>query len=258
MHDYLSKIIEKTHESLQRLKQQFADFTVHEREIKSLKKALSHSTIDIIAEIKRHSPSLGKLASITNPLELVNTYVSAKASAISVLTNEYGFSGSINDLQQIATALNDTEVAVLRKDFIIDPIQIIESVQCGADALLLIVAVTQEKTESLLKFCRTCGIEALVEVHNKNELDYALSIGAEIIGVNNRNLTTFEIDTTIALNLKPYIPNHIISVAESGIKNAEIAKQYIEAGFNALLIGEALVTAADPKKFIQEIYANSY
>jgi indole-3-glycerol phosphate synthase len=142
-------------------------------------------------------------------------------------------------------------VPILRKDFIIDEVQIAEAVMNGADAILLIVAVLGEKTKSLLNSAKKMGIDVLVEVHDEAELKIAIESGAEIIGVNNRDLTTFEIDTDRAIKLLDKIPNHIIRVAESGILDPMIAQAYHQAGFDAVLIGEALVKSNNPADFIE-------
>jgi len=220
---------------------------------KSFKNALQSKKISVIAEIKRKSPSKGDLAIIPNPAELAADYMSGGASAISVLTDTHGFNGDIHEMQEIANKAKDTNVAILRKDFILDEIQIAESAAFGANAVLLIVAVLGNKTETLLTYSKTIGIDALIEVHNREELDYAVEIGAEIIGVNNRNLLTFEVDVENAVRLKSFIPDHIVSVAESGIHSLELAQQYASLGYNALLIGEALVKSTTPKLFIDSI-----
>ena len=217
---------------------------------KKFSKALQKSTLAVIAEIKRRSPSMGVLASIADPVSLANNYVSGGASAISILTDEVFFGGQLTDLSQVRHALPD--VPLLRKDFIIDPIQIAEAVLAGADAVLLVVAVLGNNTQYMLHEAARLGVEALVEVHTRAELDIALASGAEIIGINNRDLATFKIDTERAFELIKEIPEHIITVAESGILVASLAKQYHQVGFSAVLIGEALVKSANPAAFIQE------
>ncbi|OGT48862.1 MAG: indole-3-glycerol phosphate synthase [Gammaproteobacteria bacterium RIFCSPHIGHO2_12_FULL_41_15] len=259
MNNYLTKILEHTRQSIEQL-QFYSDPEASQRyrEIKSLKNALSHPHIDIIAEVKRSSPSQGDFADIDDPIALVQQYAEGGASAISVLTNEVGFKGTIRDLQQVSQALRDSPIAVLRKDFIIDPLQILESFHYGADALLLIVSISKKNTELLLKVCHQYGLQALVEVHNREELDYALSIGADIIGINNRDLNTFSVDVNLGLTLKPHIPEHVITVAESGISDHVIAKRYIDAGFDALLIGETLVKSDHPQQMIKSIKQHEY
>lgn len=203
----------------------------------------------VIAEIKRRSPSKGMLAAITNPQELAHNYINGNASALSVLTDKQFFGGSLDDLKNIA---NISSIPILRKDFILDPIQIAESINAGADAILAIVSILNNKTKLIIDSAAQFGIDVIVEVHNKTELDLALSAGATIIGVNNRNLNTFDIDLENSLKLIQQIPNDVIKIAESGIHNPVVARQYYEHGFDAVLIGEALVTSPDPENFIQE------
>lgn len=219
--------------------------------IKNFKQALCCSSIAVIAEIKRKSPSKGVLASISNPTALAELYVSGGANALSVLTDELFFGGHANDLRQVANRLRAQPQPILRKDFIIDEIQIAEAIAMGADAILLIVAVLKEKTKVMLDYAKKMGVHALVEVHDNHELEIALASGAEIIGVNNRDLTTLQVDTQRAFKLLEYIPKDIVKVAESGILTPELAGEYYRAGFNAVLIGEALVKSADPTDFIQ-------
>ncbi|HBI22597.1 MAG TPA: indole-3-glycerol phosphate synthase TrpC [Legionella sp.] len=217
---------------------------------KRFARALRGPTLGVIAEIKRKSPSKGTLALISDPPSLAQAYVAGGAHAISVLTDEPFFAGNLTDLKQVATALRGQPTPVLRKDFIIDEIQIAESILAGADAILCIVAILGSKTKQILDAAHRMGLEALVEVHSQNELDIALASGAQIIGINNRDLTTFAIDTEQAIRLIDSIPPSIIRVAESGILMPELAQTYYHAGFDAVLIGEALVTSNKPGAFI--------
>lgn len=222
------------------------------RSCKSLQAALTQSSLAVIAEIKRQSPSKGKLAAIADPLLLAKRYVTGGASAISILTDELFFNGRLTDLTSVANAIALSSVPILRKDFIIDEIQLTESYHAQADAVLLIVAVLKEKTTKMLEYVHGLGLEALVEVHKQDELELALASGAKIIGINNRDLTTFVVDTSHALKLGKAIPPSIIKVAESGIATPEMARAYREAGFDAVLIGEALVKAESPELFIRD------
>lgn len=219
---------------------------------KSFKSALKGNQLAVIAEIKRKSPSKGALADITDPLALASTYQEHGASAISILTDTPFFGGGLADLQQVATHLATCKIPLLRKDFMIDNIQLAEARLAGADAVLAIVAILGHKTKALLNDAKALGLDVLVEVHDEAELDLALSIGAEIIGINNRNLQTMTIDTKQALRLVDRIPNDIVKVAESGILVTSLAKQYRQAGFDAVLIGEALVKSENPGAFIRE------
>jgi indole-3-glycerol phosphate synthase len=212
------------------------------------KTALTTDKLAIIAEIKRRSPSKGNLAEIADPIKLAEEYAKGGANALSILTDKEFFAGSIEDLSIVA---KETTLPILRKDFIIDPLQIAEAVYAGADAILLIVAALGKNTKALLAETKRLGLSALVEVHNEAELNIALESGAEIIGINNRDLTTFIIDTHTALHLGEKTPKNIIKIAESGILHAHLAHTYYQAGFNGVLMGEALVTSADPAAFIR-------
>lgn len=218
---------------------------------KSFKAALCAPTLAVIAEIKRKSPSKGALATITDPLALAQTYIAGGANALSILTDEKFFAGHLQDLTTVAQAIEDSPVPILRKDFLIDPVQIAEAIFAGANAILLIVAVLKQDIKMMLKQARALNIDALVEVHDQEELRLALDAGAEIIGINNRDLSTFEVDIERAKKLGAQIPATIIKVAESGIAEPQIARQYAKAGFNAVLIGEALVKSSHPETFIR-------
>lgn len=241
MHNRLQKILAEKAQELARLK----------CPRKSLKAALRQTQLSVIAEIKRASPSKGELAEISDPCALAERYVAGGAAAISVLTDQPFFGGCLEDLENVSKALRYHPQPILRKDFLIDPLQIAEAFFKGADAVLLIVAVLGDQTAEFLKVTKSYGMEALVEVHTLAELELAIAAGAEMIGINNRNLETFEIDIETAFKLKAALPAHIISVAESGILEANLAGQYRQAGFDAVLIGEALVKASSPEVFLE-------
>lgn len=188
-------------------------------------------------------------------------YVEGGANAISILTDELFFGGNIEDLKIVSSALTHPlessptaqqakQIPLLRKDFIIDEIQIAQAINAGADAILLIVAVLGTRTQKLLDCAKKMGIDVLVEIHDETELKIALESGAEIVGINNRNLSSLEVDTNRALKLAHDIPPHIIRVAESGILEPKIAQTYHQAGFDAVLIGEALVKSKNPAEFM--------
>lgn len=238
--NYLEAIVERKKQEIDKLKRK-----------KRFKEALKEPGLSLIAEIKRRSPSRGVFKEIADPLLLAKKYVEGGAAALSILTDREGFGGSLRDLQLVAQA--DLGVPLLRKDFILEPIQLEETVKAGADVTLLIVALLKKRTKELLKNARDLGLEALVEVHNREELDIALEAGAEIIGVNSRNLSTFTVDLETALSLAPLIPNSLVKVAESGIKTVEDAQRVYRAGYDAALVGEALVRAEDPEKLIREM-----
>lgn len=223
----------------------------HSKQVISFKQAMKAAKLAVIAEIKRQSPSKGVLAPISNPNVLAERYISSGANALSVLTDKQFFGGSLNDLIQVANLAAKKNIPVLRKDFIIDKIQIAEATLAGASAILLIVAVLGHKTKALINFARSLELDILVEVHDEDELQIALSSGADIIGINNRNLKTFAVDTEHALTLGEKIPDHIIKIAESGITQPTLAKRYHDAGFHAVLIGETLVKSDNPKQFIE-------
>jgi len=203
--------------------------------------ALKGKPMRLIAEVKQASPSRGILCPNFNPTELATTYAQGGANAISVLTEVNYFKGSIDHLAAIREVV---KLPLLRKDFIFDPYQVYESRAYGADALLLIVAIlSQEQLKELLSIGHSLGLKCLVEVHNKTDVERALLSGAEIIGINNRDLSTFTIDINTTGQLRPLIPRQKIVVAESGIKSRKDIEKLMDWRVNAVLIGEALVTA---------------
>lgn len=222
------------------------------RQSKNFKQVLSCASGAVIAEIKRRSPSKGALATISNPVALAEVYSQNGANALSILTDETFFSGHLNDLISVAEALKFKPQPILRKDFILDEVQIAEAVYAGADAILAVVAVLKNDTKKILDFAKNMEIQVLVEIHDQLELEIAMAADAEIIGVNNRDLNTFEVNTDRAFELLEYIPKHVVKVAESGIFTPDLARAYFQAGFNAVLVGEALVTSSDPGSFIQK------
>lgn len=216
---------------------------------------LKKEGLAVIAEIKRKSPSKGILNPHIDPVELAKKYVAGGASAISVLTDEEGFGGRLEDLKAVVEACPG--IPVLRKDFIIDIKQLYETARAGAHAVLLIVAVLGDRLPEFIRAAKYYGLEALVEVHDLEELKLAQEAGSRIIGVNNRNLSTFEISLETAKNLSSHFLPHIITVAESGIESAEHAAIMHRAGYDAILVGEALVKATDPQPLIEEM-RNAY
>lgn len=215
----------------------------------SFKDALTAPGLSVIAEIKRKSPSKGHISEIRDPVALAQSYQAGSASAISVLTDKEGFGGSLHDLSAVSAACPN--MPVLRKDFIVHPLQLIESMRAGADAVLLIVAVLQQQTADFIKEAKRLHLDVLVEVHTEAELEIALNAEADIIGINNRNLNTFEVDLKTAEHLVKNIPAGIIKVAESGIKRPEDTRLMHELGFDAVLIGEALVQCNEINAFIR-------
>ena len=217
-------------------------------------KALSSSSsIAVIAEIKRQSPSAGVISQIIDPERLASTYAKGGASAISVLTDADGFGGSLQDLERVSKSV---VVPVLRKDFIIHPLQIAEAKLAGAKAVLLIAAIFHQNLErfkTLIHETARMGLEALVEIHTEEELALSIEAGAKILGVNQRNLNTFSMHPELFESLAKHIPSHMIRVAESGIRNADDAKRVQDLGYHALLVGEALVRSPYPDLLIQKL-----
>jgi len=206
------------------------------------------SNVAVIAELKKASPSKGILRHDFDPLVLLETYVENGASAISVLTDEKYFQGRLGYLEQVSHFRETSrwDFGILRKDFVIDPYQVYETRACGADALLLIMAVlTDAEINDLLGLTRQLGMEGLVEVHNHVELRRALTLRPRLIGVNNRDLRDFSVDLDTCLSLRPSVPDDICFVAESGIHRREDVDRLGRAGVDAILVGESLITAPD-------------
>jgi indole-3-glycerol phosphate synthase len=213
--------------------------------------AVDGTTIRIIAEMKRASPSRGLLRQQYRRQEIARAYESAGAAALSVLTEELYFLGSLDDLSRAREAV---ELPVLRKDFILDDYQVYESVAAGADALLLIVAALDDGVlRNLLELATRLRIAALVEVHTQEELDRALDAGARILGVNNRDLKTLEVNLGTSFRLRSRIPSTCLAVSESGIQTPDDVQRLDEAGFDAILIGERLMAAPEPGKALAEL-----
>lgn len=213
--------------------------------------ALAKTGMQIIAEVKRSSPSKGVLAEINNPAELAEKYESAGAAVISVLTERRRFGGSPSDLREVKKIV---KVPVLRKDFIVTEYQVLESRALGADLLLLIVAaLSAQQLSDYQSLAHDLGMSVLVEVHDENELQRAVDLGAKIIGVNARNLKTLDIDSEAFARLLPLIPNDRIRVAESGISSREQVAAAERSGAQAILVGETLVRAVDPALAIQTL-----
>lgn len=198
------------------------------------------STIEVIAEIKRASPSKGDLAPIENPAALAQTYEAAGASAISVLTEQRKFKGSLEDLVAVRAAVS---IPVLRKDFVSLEQQVLEARAYGADLVLLIVAgLEQSKLEKLARFVESFGMTPFVETHSAEEVQIAIDSGAKLIGINARDLSTFETDRQLFETLVGSLPADCIAVAESAVRNTEDVSAYAKAGADMVLVGEALVT----------------
>lgn len=211
----------------------------------------STTELAVIAEIKRRSPSKGDLAAGLDPAHVAKAYALGGAACLSVLTDERWFGGSAEDLQ---VARKSVPIPVLRKDFTVDPRDVARARAMGADAVLLIVAALDD--HQLVDFhaiAGELGMDALVEVHDERELERALAVGADLIGVNQRDLVTFEVDTERAVRVGSAMPEGVVRVAESGIRGAEDARRLVDAGFHAVLVGESVVTAGDPARSVADL-----
>ncbi|MBN1855337.1 MAG: indole-3-glycerol phosphate synthase TrpC [Dehalococcoidia bacterium] len=220
----------------------------------NLAHALRGNGVSVIAEIKKSSPSRGVFNHRFQPVKLASTYVASGASAISILTEPRYFGGSLGILQRVVQALGDDRPPILRKDFIVDPYQVFEARAFGADCILLIVALLDSRLlRELLQLSHELGMYCLVEVHNDSELDRALESGALIIGINNRDLQTFEVDLKTFEQLRPRIPASYIVVSESGIHGRDDVERLRAVGVDAVLVGEALMTADDVGAKLEEL-----
>ena len=205
----------------------------------------------VIAEVKKASPSKGILCADFNPARIAAEYRRGGASAISVLTDESFFQGSLTDLESVRTAV---DLPVLRKDFTIASAHIVEAAAHGADAILLIAAILSEsELRDFRESAASFGMAALVEVHNRHELHVAVASGAEIIGVNNRNLSSFEVTLDTSLELAEHMPSGALLVSESGIHNATDIARLRAVGYTAFLVGEHLMKSGDPAAAIQQL-----
>ena len=214
----------------------------------SLHSALRAQGMSVIAEIKRASPSRGRFPVIVEPSDVAHDYVAGGAAAISVLTDAPFFQGSLDDLQNAARVAHGAErpVPVLRKDFVVDPYQIVEARAYGADAILLIVAALDDAAlAELLNAAREWRMDALVEVHDEREMERAVRAGVMVVGINNRDLKTFKVDLGVTERLAPRAPAHAVVVAESGVFGSAEVRRLQDAGAHAVLVGEGLITAPD-------------
>lgn len=218
----------------------------------SFKKNISRPHhVNLIAEIKKASPSKGILRGDFNPVKIAMTYQAHGASAISVLTDERFFEGKLEHIKMVKEAVS---LPVLRKDFIIDEYQIYESVACGADAIILIAdLLSDSEMTGFYQLAASLGLDVLLEVHNEEDMEKAIATGGDIIGVNNRDLHTFKVDLAVTQKLMRLIPAHKIKVSESGIKSYEDVMFLKSLGINAILIGEAFMESPDIAAKMHEI-----
>jgi len=220
---------------------------------RALAQALRGPGVGLIAEVKKASPSRGLLRADFDPVSLAKTYAAAGAAAISVLTEERHFQGSLDHLRAIREVCPDGP-PLLRKDFLFDEYQLYESRCAGADAVLLIAAIPEPALlRELIAVSRSLGMDSLVEVHDEYELERALAAGAQIVGINNRDLRTFQVDLSTTERLAPLVPDGRTFVAESGIFSRADIERLAAGGVDAVLIGEALVTAPDPATKVREL-----
>jgi indole-3-glycerol phosphate synthase len=212
---------------------------------------LSRNEMNVIAEVKRSSPSKGNLAPITDPAALAEKYQEAGAAAVSVLTEQRRFGGSLADLDAVRSRI---EIPVLRKDFMVDEYQFLEARAHGADIVLLIVAaLSKSQLKDFYDLATELGMASLIEVHTQSELESAMDISPRIVGVNSRNLKTLEVSASVFEELIPAIPSTVIRVAESGISTRADVAQAQKAGATAILVGESLVKSGDPISAMREL-----
>jgi indole-3-glycerol phosphate synthase len=252
----LDKIIAKKREEVEQRKKvapitYLQDLIARQKPALDLAPALKGDHIRLIAEVKQASPSRGVLSPNFKPTKLARTYAEGGAAAISVLTEANCFMGSNEHLAAIKEVV---ALPLLRKDFIFDPYQVYESRAYGADALLLITAIlSQGQLNDLVSLSHSLGLMCLVEVHNEGEVERAVLSEAEIIGINNRDLNTFAVDINTTRRLRPLVPKGKIVVSESGIRSRKDMEKLRKWGVNAVLVGEALVTAGDVRAKMKEL-----
>jgi indole-3-glycerol phosphate synthase len=249
----LSEIIDRKRQRLESAKQTVRFDAIERRsDPHRLRQALLRDGINIIAEFKRRSPSKGLIRANADLSEIVKSYEAGGAAALSVLTEEDYFWGSLEDLR---TAKSTVDLPILRKDFIFDEYQLYESAAAGADAVLLIVAALDDQT--LLSLRRVAeddlGLDALVEVHTREEMQRAIAGGANLIGVNNRNLHTFDVSIGTSLSLAHDAPKDTILISESGLRNATDLSRLHDAGYRGFLIGESLMRSEDPAAALRDL-----
>jgi indole-3-glycerol phosphate synthase len=253
----LQEILSSTQQGLPALRRRREDL---ERQVQgsrvarpSFRAALRRPTVAIIAEVKRRSPSAGSIREDLDPGERASLYAAHGAAAISVLTDGPYFGGSMEDLRSAAARCS---LPLLRKDFILDEVQILEARAAGASAVLLIVRVLErDRLKGLLQYAADLGLDALVEVHAASELETAVDAGASLIGVNSRDLDTFRIDTEAAWKIVREVPADCIAVAESGMAGQIDVSRVAEAGADAVLIGTALSASSSPERLLGELSA---
>lgn len=238
---------------------ELAKFSQYSKSGLSFAQALQREQgLAVIAEIKRRSPAAGAIAEQTVAVEQARLYYNSGADAISVLTDEQYFGGTIRDLWEVSDLLapRSDGPPCLRKDFFVHPIQVLEAAEAGAKAILIIVrALNDGEISELYQAAKLAGLDALFEIHSEPELERAVIAGAKIIGVNNRDLARFVTDLSYSETLIPQMPGDCIAISESGIKTLEDAERVFAAGADAVLVGETLMRMSDPEPFIQALHA---
>ena len=251
---YLEPILNSTRRRVDELRSWAPDDALEQRVAsipgpRRFTEALAGPGTSIVAEIKRVSPAKGPLDEDLNAADLACAYAAGGAAALSVVTEPDHFKGSLEDLRAATSA----GLPLLRKDFVVDELQVLESRAWGSDAVLLIVRALGEELGALVAAVEALGMEAMVEVHDEHELERALAAGANLIGVNHRNLETFEVDPERTLKLAPLVPEGCVLIALSGVSDRAGVEALEAAGARAVLVGESLVTAADPAAKLREL-----
>ena len=254
---YLDKIVQSHREVASRDQRNLDDLVAQARALSSTRgfgERLvqgSRENLCVIAEIKRKSPSKGVLRANLDAVHIASLYEQGGASCLSVLTDEQFFGGSVEDLQ-IARA--STSLPVIRKDFTVSEFDVVDARLMGADCVLLIAAaLTDDELSRFHDLAVHIGLDVLVETHDERELECALNVGATIVGVNQRDLITFEVDHARAERMASLIPPTVVRVAESGVRNADDARRLRDAGYDAVLVGESIVTASDPVATVRDL-----
>ncbi|MDQ2712502.1 MAG: indole-3-glycerol phosphate synthase TrpC [Acidobacteriota bacterium] len=255
----LAEIVQQKQEEIGDLQNRAAilEREAYERKspVRDFKAALRNATPAIISELKKASPSKGILASEYHPAFLAHAYESGGAACLSVLTDKHYFRGSLHDLEAARAAV---AIPVLRKDFTVDRLQILEAAAHGADAILLIAAILDTaELQQFRELASSLHVASLVEVHDSDELAKAVNSGAEIIGVNNRDLQTFEVNLDTSVRLSYLMPSNVIRVSESGITDRAAIERLQGAGFHAFIIGESLMRSADPTAALRKLVGRS-
>lgn len=255
MHDRLAEIIAYKYEEVKRLEphaQELRQQALARNDFRGFRDSLFQPGMTtIIAEIKKASPSAGVISEEFDPITQAREYERGGARALSILTDEKFFQGHLTYLRDVRPQVT---IPLLRKDFMVSPLQVYEAVIAGADAILLIVAALEDdQMKELYDLAKTLQLDVLVEVHDMREMDRALDLGADIIGINNRNLKTFDVSLETTAELAPEIPPEVLAISESGIRKPEDVAFCKENGIDCFLIGESLMRAENPSEAIMEL-----